>query len=342
MQEVITRAQLDHLGWSRHSLSSAMRARELTRLRRGYYSQADDTTRPTILATREACSPEAVLSHATAAWLHGLPVRRAAMDSVHVTRSRRGGGRADPGVHVYACPLMPDEVQFIGDLPATTLARTIVDLGRHEPLGWAIASGDAALRAAASAEELTALISTQLHRAAHRPGLRRARLVAGFLDPRSESPGESLSRWLIHEAGLPRPDLQVKLKSWDEDVRVDYLWQEFGLIGEFDGAVKYGIDLSGPDPTAELMKEKRREDGLRAHGYIVVRWTWDDLRVQGRVAHLIETGLDTARRAAGPSSHTAGLFASRTRDAKTATLCEEGPQPVVGRGLVSHGGGSAA
>jgi hypothetical protein len=24
------------------------------------------------------------------------------------------------------------------------------------------------------------------------------------------------------------------LKSWDEDVRVDYLWPEFGLIGEFD------------------------------------------------------------------------------------------------------------
>jgi len=225
-----------------------------------------------------------------------------------------------------------DEVQFIGELPVTTLARTVVDLGRHEPRGWAIATGDAALRAAASAQELTDQITTQLHRAAHRPGLRRARFVAGFLDPRSESPGESLSRWLLHEAGLPRPDLQVKLKSWDEDVRVDYLWQEFGLIGEFDGAVKYGIDLSGPDPTAELMKEKRREDGLRAHGYIVVRWTWDDLRVQGRVAHLVQTGLETARRAAAPSSHTATRFAARIGDAKTATLCEVDPQPSSAAG----------
>lgn len=317
MRDLLTRTELDQLGWTSHGLNTAMRAQQLTRLRRGYYSQADDTTRPTILATRDACSPEAVLSHATAAWLHGLPVRRAAMESVHVTRSRRGGGRADPGVHVYACPLRADEVQRIGDLPVTTVARTIVDLGRHEPLGWAIATGDAALRAASSKDELSDQIAVQLQRAVHRPGLRRARCAVGFLDRRSESPGESLSRWLMHEAGLPRPDLQVELKSWDEDVRVDYLWREFGLIGEFDGAVKYGIDLAGPDPTTALMEEKRREDGLRAHGYIVVRWTWDDMRVQGRVAHLIETGVDTARR----SRQGAAL-----------------PR----RGLISDGGGSAA
>ena len=341
MQELITRAELDQLGWTAHNLSTAMRTGELKRLRRGYYSGADDRTRQVILATKDACSPEAVLSHATAAWLHGLPVRRAAMDSVHVTRSRRGGGRADPGVHVYACPLRPDEVQLIGELPVTTVARTVVDLGRHEPLGWAIATGDAALRAAASAEELTDQISTQLHRAVHRPGLRRARFAAGFLDARSESPGESLSRLLMHEGGLPRPELQVELKSWDEDVRVDYLWPEFGLIGEFDGAVKYGIDISGPDPTAALMKEKRREDGLRAHGYVVVRWTWDDLRVKGRLAHLIQTGLDTARRAVGVASHTAELFASRIRDAKSATVCKETPA-VLGRRPVSDGVGSGA
>ena len=145
----------------------------------------------------------------------------------------------------------------------------------------------------------------------------------------------------MHEGGLPRPELQVELKSWDEDVRVDYLWPEFGLIGEFDGAVKYGIDISGPDPTAALMKEKRREDGLRAHGYVVVRWTWDDLRVKGRLAHLIQTGLDTARRAVGVASHTAELFASRIRDAKSATVCKETPA-VLGRRPVSDGVGSGA
>lgn len=54
-------------------------------------------------------------------------------------------------------------------------------------------------------------------------------------------------------------------RSW----RVDFL---FGgrVIGECDGAVKYA-------ETDSLWKERKRQADLEAAGYIVVRWTWEEI-----------------------------------------------------------------
>ncbi len=55
-------------------------------------------------------------------------------------------------------------------------------------------------------------------------------------------------------------------------------WPELGVIGECDGLLKY----SGSDA---LIQEKIREDRIRALGFIVVRWTWNDIiRHPGDVA----------------------------------------------------------
>ncbi len=292
MPELFSRAQLEADGWTRHGIDAAVVSDQLRKLRRGYYSPTTAITSPRIHATSLASSPAAVISHSSAAWLHGLPVRRDSLDHVHLTRSRRGGGRVHPGIHVYACPIRDDEVAEIDGLHVTSLPRTIIDVGRHEPLPWAIAAGDAALHnRLATVDEL----NWQLNLAARRPGIRKARRTVGFLSPLAESPGESISRWELAMAGLPAPELQVWLPCWDSEARVDFFWEEYGVVGEFDGAVKYGVDLAGPDPTKALSAEKRRDDGLRAHGYTVIHWTWDDLWVPARLAHMIRTGIATAQ-----------------------------------------------
>lgn len=51
--------------------------------------------------------------------------------------------------------------------------------------------------------------------------------------------------------------------------RVDFLFAE-RVIGECDGAVKYA------DPQA-LWREKKRQEDLEQAGYIVVRWTWEEI-----------------------------------------------------------------
>ena len=60
--------------------------------------------------------------------------------------------------------------------------------------------------------------------------------------------------------------------------RVDFAWPSVGVIGEFDGRVKYGRELApDQDPVKALWNEKLREDLLRDLGWQVVRWIWADL-----------------------------------------------------------------
>jgi hypothetical protein len=67
------------------------------------------------------------------------------------------------------------------------------------------------------------------------PGVRVARRVVEFLDVRSESVGESMSRVCLMEEGLPRPDLQYEIFGPDGRLvaRVDFYWDEHKTVGEF-------------------------------------------------------------------------------------------------------------
>lgn len=293
---IFTIRELLDQGWTEATVPVALADGGLTRLRRGAFIEGADDGLARISAGRAACSPEAVLSHGSAAFLHGLPVRRASLAKPHLTRTRTSGGRNDRDVHLYSCPVLPDEVVHVGDLQVTDLARTVVDLARHEPPEWALAAGDAAVRDGLSLHEL----DRQLARAARRPGIRRARAVARHFDPLSESAGESISRWLLLSAGLPMPELQVELTSFGELVRVDFFWRELGLVGEFDGRVKYGRALNAEVNAEEVVfAEKRREDGLRAEGLLVIRWTWDDLVEPHRFLAIVRRGMALAGRVNG-------------------------------------------
>jgi hypothetical protein len=141
----------------------------------------------------------------------------------------------------------------------------------------AVAAGDAALRLGLVPAALTlGLVAMERW-----PGVRAARRMVHFLDTRSESPGESVSRVRMHLDGLPAPELQQEIHGPDGRViaRVDFLWRERRLVGEFDGRVKYGR-LLRPGQSAEdvLFEEKLREDRIRDEDYGVVRWTWPDLQ----------------------------------------------------------------
>ena len=111
----------------------------------------------------------------------------------------------------------------------------------------------------------------------------RAASVA-FLDGRSESAGESVSRVRLVQQGLPCPDLQREIYDADGRLvaRVDFCWDEERTVGEFDGKQKYGR-LLRPGQTSEevIYAEKVREDALRDVGWQVVRWLWRDLNRHG-------------------------------------------------------------
>lgn len=96
--------------------------------------------------------------------------------------------------------------------------------------------------------------------------------MLSFTDPRSESVGESRLRFMLASFGIDVVS-QVIVRDGDAVVaRADLGVRGTKVLIEFDGAVKYRE--GGADA---LIKEKRREDRLRALGYIVLRFTWSDL-----------------------------------------------------------------
>jgi hypothetical protein len=219
----------------------------------------------------------AVLGHVTAAIAHELPAWGADLREVHVLRpSPRHGSRREAGVWHHSALLPADHLVQVGGLDVTSPARSLIDHARTVPFEAAVCTLDAALHAeVVRRDELRAVLEWQQDW----PGSRQAGSAVAFMDGRSESVGETRGRVRIHEAGLPTPELQPDIFDANGFFvgRVDFLMLEHGTIGEFDGRITYRAKDEDCDGLDALVQEKAREDRLRALGFQVVRFTWDDL-----------------------------------------------------------------
>lgn len=124
-----------------------------------------------------------------------------------------------------------------------------------------------------------------------------------FAETGAESAGESWARVRIAETGFAAPELQRTFLLPDGTIcRTDFYWEGPGIVGEFDGLKKYQSSrrLSGISPSAAVIAEKAREDGLRALGLKVLRLTWMDLQDPTRIRRLLgAAGVPTAPRSTG-------------------------------------------
>lgn len=267
------------MGW--YEVRRKVRLGQLERLRRGTYLQpgeavdAVDRHLHLISATMPLLHPDAVLSHLSAGLIHGLPVPLTDLSRVTVLRPGSGQGGRTTNVHLRRDELPESDVDREDTLPLTTLGRTTADLGRTLSYERAVMVLDHALSRDVSSDEVA-------HHLTSRPGRRgnaRLRSALDFADPLSESPGETLTRIRLAQWGIPSPELQYEVRDGDEVVaRCDFAWPELGIVGEFDGDIKYGRLLRpGQDPQDAVIAEKRREDAIRALGWLVIRWCWKDL-----------------------------------------------------------------
>ncbi len=197
--------------------------------------------------------------------------------------------------------------------------------------------------AVAPLKEAAAVAGTQFTRA----GL--ARLVA-LADPRRESGLESLSFGNMVDVGFPMPELQVHIATPEGDAYVDFLWREQMVIGEADGLKKYATP-------ADLHREKLRQELLERMGYIVIRWTWEEMYLRpAAVLRRIEAALDAravralrrdARAAASPGPrgrvvgyrHGHALTGRILAGELSTTVVSRPPSPATGaRGGTNHAG----
>jgi hypothetical protein len=178
MDDIRLTRTLREQGYDYDDLQRLQQAGELVRIRRGAYALRDrsDLTleerhRRLVLATAPQLLDGAVLSHGSAAVLHGLPVWPAAVEWVHVTRSRRGGGIKRGVVQVHGAPLAAPEIVLIDKMPVTSLCRTVLDLARALPMIQAVTAGDRALALVLTRNALEASLVAM----ARWPGVRAAR-----------------------------------------------------------------------------------------------------------------------------------------------------------------------
>jgi hypothetical protein len=189
-------------------------------------------------------------------------------------RGRRGE-IAD--VHRHRGRLFPGQVRQHGRILLLSPARTVVDLGCEFGVDAAIAAADSVLRdGLATRDEL----ATALRLSSGWPGVSAAARAVELADPGAESALESLSRLRITDAGLPPPEPQVTILDHAGHFcgRVDFYWDEFGVVGESDGMGKYD------DAPESLTEEKKRQGWVEDTGLIVVRWGWADLDPFDRTA----------------------------------------------------------
>ncbi|WP_147356265.1 hypothetical protein [Cellulomonas rhizosphaerae] len=240
-------------------------------------------------ASRSLSGP--VFTHFSAAVVWDLPLIGRWPAEVHVAGSAARGGRSWPGVVRHASDLDVPVVNHDG-IRVTDAAATVIDMARVSPFATALAMADHALRTKiASAEGLVEAAAAL----GARRGSRAARRVAELADHLSESAGESLSRARMIELAAPLPRLQHTVRDARGFVaRADFWWEHLGLVGEFDGRLKYRVDGLEDQAAVEerVWTEKLREDRIRATGLGVTRWTWQTaLDARAFAAHLRAAGV---------------------------------------------------
>ncbi len=281
--------------------------------------------------------PSAVFTGGTAAILHGLPLVstprtlevRATSRGHRGTRTlvashlspagakslrmltpqTRGGLPLPPRVSLRWNALqVPGDVQSVEVPRGKDLGRTVAQVDGLPTVQLQLASGPVFRESVVPLDSLARRHGAwSWHWAEEDRGLLRTKAAAarfdrawGFVDPRAESPGESLSRALIEELGFERPQLQQEFR--DEAggfvARTDFWWESVRATGEFDGVGKYDIDLhdNPAQRRASIRREQGRDRGLRALVRHQAHWTWADLMEPDRLAEeLLRAGVPRRR-----------------------------------------------
>jgi hypothetical protein len=295
---VFLRREAADCGYDDRAVRTALRLRLWNRVRHGAYcfadtwEAADAVQRHWILAraVMRSLGPRVALSHTSALVAHGIPVWGADLPHVHVTRLDGESGRTTRDVVHHGGELGDDDLQQISGHHATRPCRSVLDAGTVLHVESALVSADAALHLELVDSDELEVMRCRMERW---PGAQKLQLVVRLADARAASPGESRSRYLFWTQNLPAPQLQFHV--YDEHGALigitDFAWPEHGVLGEFDGRVKYGRLLApGQHPGDAVFEEKRREDRLRE----VTQWrmgrlVWEDL------AHPVVTGARFAR-----------------------------------------------
>jgi len=271
--ELVSRTALLERGMSDSQIRQARERGELVSVLPGLYRPADPARcrdpasryRATLTVVIPHLAGEPVVSHVSAAIVHGLPFCHSEVPPLHVTRPDAAKSRRGAAVRLHKASLNAAEVVDLGGLAVTSAERTVVDCALSMPFDHAVVLADAALRRGLVTGQS---LQEQLSRLRRVPQSRQAAAVLAFADPRSAGPGESFSRVLLHKWGFPVPALAVPVSALHGRALGEFAFAfpDGRVLGQF--VDRLPDDRVGPE----------RETALSEAGWRLVHWSWPDLR----------------------------------------------------------------
>ncbi|HEX5614050.1 MAG TPA: type IV toxin-antitoxin system AbiEi family antitoxin domain-containing protein [Acidimicrobiia bacterium] len=277
------------IGLTRRQIDHRVSTGTLVVLRRGVFAPAGAPAswEQAVMAAVLAGGPGAVASHDTAARLWGL--RGDAESALEISNARTRQHRID-GVLAHRFSVLDPDRRRIGELPLTSVARTVVDLsGRLNERQLGVLLDEALRRRATTIDDIAACAN----RLAPARG-RRLALVQLVLAARGQAfePGDSAfeSRVMraIRLAGLPSPAAQHRIRVGTRTYRVDLAYPERGIAIELDGYEFHHTRSAFDD-------DRRRGNDLVGAGLVLLRFTWS--MSDADIVASIEQALSGARRA---------------------------------------------
>ena len=212
-----------------------------------------------------ACGPDAVLSHRSAADLHGL--REDRRGRIDVTAPRRRG-RAPAGIDAHRDgSLVAADRTTVDGIPCTSVPRTLLDYAGVATI-WELR------KVVGEAEVLRVLdvgaARELIRRSKGRRGVARLRTVLDELHPQTRRTRSEMERMFLRmcsRAELPKPEVNVPLRIGKGVLKPDFLWRDAGLIVETDSRQFH-------DTGRAFLDDRRREQRLQLAGWRVSHCTW--------------------------------------------------------------------
>ena len=302
--QVFQRREALEAGYTDRDLYGAMREGLLVRVRPGAYTYSDTWAAVDELgkhrlqahAALRSHTAAVALSHTSGAVEHGLRLYEPDLSKVHLTCLGRPLGRTTRDIVYHQGVCADDELTHVDGHLVVTPVRAALETASLSNVPSGLVVLDSLIDLGKGTLDQ---VHADFRRVTGHPNARRLHVTVRLARKGSNSVGESLARYAMWLGHIPEPVLQFEVR--DEHGRLlgttDFAWPDHGVLGEFDGMLKYGrLRKPGETPGDAVEREKKREDRLREEtGWLMVRLIWAELFRGGALAAKIRRQLDRGK-----------------------------------------------
>jgi len=265
---VVATWQADRAGLSARQMENLVRTGRWQRLHRGVYAAfSGEPPRDAVLWSAVLRGgPQAILSHETAAELHGFLDRRD--KRIHVSVPHPQHMQPVPGLVIHRSSRILEARDPGLRPPRTMIDETVLDL----------------VQAAATFDDVVALIARACQRGLTTPfllseslGLRAKARWRGEIDLALRDVADGAHSALEHRCvrdverahGLPKPNRQASASQRGHPVYRDARYKQYGVVVELDGKASH--------PDEQRWSDKHRDNAAAADGLATLRYGWTDV-----------------------------------------------------------------